>query len=152
MAPKSGNGHGARWTFESLKDFLESLVEANDRRYEQRFNDSQTAVDAALVSVDSARVAALLAVKEAVQKQETASEKRFESVNEFRATLADQQRMLMPRIEAEQRIQALEKQLEILRTGFVERRAQGAGMREMWGYIIGAIGVLLAILAYARGR
>lgn len=42
---------------------------------------------------------ALAASEKAIIKAEIANEKRFENVNEFRATLADQQNTLLPRSE-----------------------------------------------------
>jgi hypothetical protein len=57
-----------------------------------------------------------LAADRAVAKAEAASERRFESVNEFRATLADQATQLMPRAEAEARILALADKLSELTT------------------------------------
>lgn len=123
------------WDFLTLKEYVDSKFEEADKRYEQRFMDSGTAVNAALQ-----------AAEKAVTKAEAASEKRFESVNEFRATLADQQRTFIPRAEADLRMGTLEAQVQALMTGNLERRAGGAGMRELWGYIIGIIGII-AILS-----
>ena len=55
----------------------------------QRADDAKALV-AALVAQDSAVQAALLAVKEQGSKADTANEKRFDQVNEFRNTLSDQ--------------------------------------------------------------
>lgn len=69
---------------------LEAKIDANDKRYEQRFADSEKAVNAALSAADKAVASALQAAKEAVIKAELANEKHFDSVNEFRKTLGDQ--------------------------------------------------------------
>lgn len=54
-----------------------------------------------LIDSQAAQVAiALDASKEAIIKAETANEKRFDSVNEFRQTLTDQARTFMARTEA----------------------------------------------------
>ena len=122
----------------NLKEFISAIVEANDRRYEQRFKDSQTAVDAALN-----------AAKEAVLKAEDASEKRFEGVNEFRQTLGDQQRLLMPRVEAVQRMESIEKTLDELKRTKATTEGQRAGAKEGWGAIaavLGAISIVLGII------
>src|ERR1700731_1374035 len=42
------------------------------------------------------------------EKAVSASKKRFESVNEFRGSLADSARLLMPRLEVEQIVRSLE--------------------------------------------
>src|SRR5687768_2375402 len=88
---------------------IEAELAANDRRYEQRFADQQTAVNTALSAAKEAVNAAMLAANAAVTKAETAYDKRFEAVNEFRGTLSDQQRTLMPRAEAELRLDTLEQ-------------------------------------------
>ena len=67
----------ANWTIKALKEYFEELRRAD-----------QTAVQAALQ-----------AAKEAVIKAETAADKRFESVNEFRKALSDQAQNQVTRIE-----------------------------------------------------
>lgn len=87
------------WTLETLKEHLQALMTEGDRRNQQRFDGQEKAV-----------AAALQAAKEAVTKAETAAEKRFDSVNEFRQQLSDQAASFMPRREAEQRLGVLETQ------------------------------------------
>ena len=81
--------------FDSTIHMRVALQEEMDRRFadlssqlDRRFMDSERAVGAALA-----------AAKEAVLKAETASERRFEGVNEFRAQLNDQARTFMGRNE-----------------------------------------------------
>lgn len=102
-------------------EHLRELMAANDLRYEQRFRSSE----------------------EAVRKAEQAAEKRFESVNEFRAALSDQQRDLMPRPEAEVLLRSLTEKYDTL----VKGRSENVGMKNGWAYAIAAIGVVVAILA-----
>jgi hypothetical protein len=87
------------------------------------------------------------AVKEAVAKQETATENRFAGVNEFRAQLGDQTRTLMPRLEAEQKFKSLEDKAAQLETRLNSRDARGRGMGEIWGYIVGAVGAAALLLS-----
>ena len=136
------------WSFETLRAYIVAIIDANDQRYDQRFVDSQTAVAAALAAARIAVDAALSAAKEAVLKAEVASDKRFEGVNEFRQTLADQQRTLIPRIEAEQRIGGLEAQIKELKTANSLRIGMQAGAKDSWGYVVGGVGILIAILTY----
>src|SRR5688572_23666498 len=77
------------WTIDSLKEHMETRFREADGRYDQRFRDQDKAVNAALVSAEKA-----------VSKAEAASERRFEAVNEFRATLADQASTFITRVEA----------------------------------------------------
>lgn len=124
------------WTFETLLKHLVALIDANDKRYEQRFGDSKIAVDAALS-----------AAKEAVVKAETASEKRFEGVNEFRAALGDQQRTLMPRIEAEVRMNVLDQKIAALEKTATASVGRQAGASNLWGWIAGVVGIALALIS-----
>jgi len=94
---------GMRQLIDDRRDAAFLQADERDRRYEQRFMAQQEAVTAAL---DSA--------KEAVVKAETATEKRFEGVNEFRAQLADQARELMPRKETEGLFQGMADRVLIL--------------------------------------
>lgn len=92
-----------------------------DRRYQQRFDAQQQALQDALMAQEKAVNAALAAADRAVLKAEVASEKRFDSVNEFRATLADQAASLMPRGEAEARLGNLGDKVIDLATSFRDR-------------------------------
>jgi ABC-type transporter Mla subunit MlaD len=79
-----------------------------------RFHDQEKAVGTALAAQKEAVAAALAAADRAVAKAETAADKRFESVNEFRATLADSARLLMPRSEVEQIVKGLSEKINSL--------------------------------------
>lgn len=121
-----------KWTIETVREHVLSLLAERDRQYDQRFIAQEKAVQTAMN-----------AAERAVSKAETAAEKRFDAVNEFRATLADQQRTLMPRAEAELqfgRITSLEKELTTM-------RGHGSGIHSGWGYAIGLVGIILAVAA-----
>lgn len=111
------------------------------------FAAQEKAVGAALVAQKEAVSAALAAADRAVAKAETASDKRFESVNEFRAALSDSSRLLMPRTEAEQRFGALDEKIGLLTVRANAKDDRGRGMGDVWGFVIGAIGILAAIVA-----
>jgi hypothetical protein len=110
-----------------------------DKRYAQRFQDSGTAVNAALQ-----------AAEKAVTKAEAASEKRFESVNEFRNTLSDQARTFIPRAEADLRMGTIESQLQALTSGNIERRGQEKGAQTLWAWIAAGIGVGFGLISLLR--
>lgn len=112
------------WTVDTLKEYTQ-----------QRFSDQDKAVQAAL-----------LAAKEAVLKAETASEKRFESVNEFRGQLADQTATLIPRAEADSRFSALSEKVTDLTDRINKTEGAKAGSDVTIGKIYAAIGVVGAIL------
>lgn len=143
----SGQLGNQGWTTETLlahvtallaaeRSRSEAIVEANDRRYEQRFQDTKTAVDAALS-----------AAKEAVIKAEEAANKRFEGVNEFRGTLADQQRTLMPRAESEALHRATNERLTRIEKAGVGEAGQHLGMKSGYAWAIGTVAVIVTVLA-----
>ena len=115
------------WTTDTLKYHIE-----------QRFTDQDKAVQAAL-----------LAAKEAVLKAEVASEKRFESVNEFRGQLSDQTATFIPRAEANTKFDALgEKVSELtdrMNTSHGERNGSEITIGKIYA-AIAAVGVIIGIL------
>jgi len=76
------------FTLDSLRIYLESLRKSDLERFNEQFAASKDAVAAALVAAERAAI-----------KAESAAEKRFDSVNEFRATLKDQQALFVTRTE-----------------------------------------------------
>jgi hypothetical protein len=115
------------WNVDTLKEHLESRLAAlayvgdeRDRRYEDRFK-----------AMDEKTGLALTSSKEAVAKAETATEKRFDAVNEFRGTLSDQAANLMPRGEAGARFDALEEKFAALKDEVTRAAGQGLGGRAM---------------------
>jgi hypothetical protein len=77
------------WTLLALKEYIE-----------QRFNDQGVAINAALS-----------AAERAVNKAESATEKRFEGVNEFRKTLSDQAMTFLTKGEYFAQHKALEEKV-----------------------------------------
>jgi vacuolar-type H+-ATPase subunit E/Vma4 len=100
-----------------------------------RFEAQEKAVNAALTSAERA-----------VSKAEMASEKRFESVNEFRAALGDSSRLLMPRSEAEQRISALDKMIGDLKTTVEAKDNKGIGISAGLMMVVVGISVIVNIV------
>jgi hypothetical protein len=159
------------WSLETAIDYLLAIVgekyahvvtrmEGNDQRYEERFAASQRALDLGLAGQKAEITTALAAADRAVQKAEAATEKRFESVNEFRGTLDNQQRTLIARSEVEQIVRGLEEKISGLTKtldGVVaEFRAAAAanlgnrtGYRDGYGVAVGVVGLIAAVLAIA---
>jgi hypothetical protein len=67
---------------------LEKMLDEREDRTKERF-----------IALDKNITVAMMAADKAVGKAEMATEKRFEGVNEFRSTLADQAATLLPRAE-----------------------------------------------------
>lgn len=155
--PTSDSRHATGWSLETAIDYLLSviaekhahiltLIAGNDRRYEERFAASQKALELGLAGQKSEISAALASADRAVLKAETATEKRFESVNEFRGTLDNQQRTLIPRSEVDVMVKGLEEKIAQLTKQIDGLAATRAGVIGGWGYAVGLAGVILAVV------
>jgi hypothetical protein len=133
------------WTIETLHEHIRVLIAASDKRYEQRFECFEHNIELRFTEQKSATAAALAAADRAVQKAETAAEKRFESVNEFRNTLGDQQRNLMPRSEVDVLVKGLESKVEGLKEQVNQIHDERRGVVGGWGYAVGVIGFVLTL-------
>ncbi len=126
----------------NLKALREVLDERN-KRYELRASTQDNAVKSALDTSEKA-----------ITKAESATERRFEGVNEFRQTLADQASRLMPRSEYTVQHQALEDKVSTsearinqLQNDILALLARGGGMKEAWGYVGIITGLIIAAVA-----
>ena len=100
--PSKCSPHG--WTLDAIAarlDALEKMLEEREHRTKERFDNARENVSAALASSEKAII-----------KAEVADNKRFDSVNEFRATLADQAERLLPRGEYSVQYAALVEKME----------------------------------------
>jgi hypothetical protein len=117
-------------------DSFKELMEERDKRYSQRA-DSQ----------DKAVATALATSKEAILKAETATDKRLEGLNELKGMAQDQAATFARISEVNLRFDAVNKTVEQLSDTIKQKVAATSGMKELWGYIVGAVGVLLAVAA-----
>ena len=101
------------WVNDKISTLLK-IIELTDLRYEQRFQSLQLAAQNANSEQQKAIDAALLAADRAVSKSEVATEKRFESVNEFRAQLSDQVATFISRSEYALSHTALSEKMEAI--------------------------------------
>jgi Flp pilus assembly protein TadB len=117
-------------------------------------NERSTANNQRFDAQEKAVAAALSAAKEAVTKAEAAAEKRFDSVNEFRSTLKDQQLTLAPRAEVDVRIKSIESKIADLDERVTRLTGRGEGASWLWGVLSAAAGLVaglvVAIMAVRR--
>ncbi len=100
----------------SLREYLEGTLErveliSRERmaKIEQRLDGIEQRAEERLDTTRRELQAAFAASEQAIDKADAATEKRFESVNEFRAQLSDQTATFMPRELVDPRLVALEK-------------------------------------------
>jgi len=132
-----------------LKLHIDRAFTESDLRYQQRFDAQAKALEAAFQTAKEAVQAALSAADRAVSKAELAADKRFESVNEFRKTLDDQQRTLMPRSEVQVTVQRLEEKLLSLQKTVDSNQDERRGIKGGWGYAVGVVGLIATLLVIA---
>jgi hypothetical protein len=97
------------------------------------FAAQQTAMRTAFEAADKAVQAALAAAKEATNKFEEANNKRFDSVNEFRAQLADQTATLLPRSEYTVQHQSFGEKIDTLGSRMDRMDATQRGIQSVTG-------------------
>lgn len=125
-----------QWTVETLREHLTALLESERGKNEVRFQ-----------SMERSTSTALAAAQRAVEKAEVAVEKRLEGMNEFRGSLADQARLLMPRAEADNRFSGINEQLKDISSRIDRQEGRGSGLNAGWGYLVGAVGLLAGLIA-----
>lgn len=157
MADQQRN-NDCRWTVETLREHLLGILAEREKRHTERFEAQEKAlmigflgqkeaVNAAFSSQKDAVTAALASADRAVQKAEASAEKRFESVNEFRSTLADQQRNLIPRSEVGVMINSLTEKISALEKVIDKLEAERMGIKGGWGYAVGVAGFALVLVS-----
>jgi len=149
------------WTVDTLRSHLLAKFDEKDLRDEQRFQAQQDAIQQALD-----------AAEKAVAKAETATEKRFDSVNEFREQLSDQAVTFMPRKEAQVLIDSQNEKLAVIEArmnhlgisierinaqqlGAVTERHEGrersVSVQALIGTVIGVVLFVLTVAGFVVG-
>ena len=131
----------------ALKLATEAAALASDLRYQQRFTAQSDALSAAFAAAKEAVAAARDAQDRAVLKAEVAADKRFESVNEFRKTLTDQQQTFMPRAQVDEISKAITDKLAVVTKQVDGLITERLGIKGGWGYAVGVIGIVIAIVS-----
>lgn len=131
--------------FAAQEKAIDAAFAAQEKAVEAALAARERALDLALAARDKAVDAEFTAQEKAVTKAETANEKRFESVNEFRAQLGDIISTMLPRTEANARINALEDKISDLKTVVDKNQGIKKGAQDNWGMIVAAVGMIIAI-------
>jgi len=136
-----------------LASELRDRIFAGDTRLAEHIQQQIGQIAAALESARREQVLVASAAKEAIEKAEKATEKRFDAVNAFRAQLSDQANAFMPREVVESQIDEIRKQLAHVNSRLDQTagRTVGAGQnrddnRATTGQLIAALGVLVAFM------
>ena len=123
---------------------LWTAMNERDKRYKVQFVTLGQAAELNNKAVSIAMEAA----DKAVTKSEQAVEKRFESVNEFRAQMGDMQATLARTDMVNSRFATLEKKMDEVALYQVSQAGGLNTLNKTWGYIIGFLGVAAAGAAF----
>jgi membrane-associated HD superfamily phosphohydrolase len=128
-------------------------VETVDRRLsdridalDQRLSDVLAFLNQQIADVRHDGTVMLDNIDKATVKAETAIEKRFDAVNEFRAQLNDQTKTFMPRAEIEARIVQNYERYNELANRVTRAEGKAAGSSAAYGYLTAAITAVIAIV------
>jgi hypothetical protein len=156
------------WNIETLKEYFTSLIEGNKHLYQEKFIAAEKAVESALIAQKDLTNAAFASSEKAIVKAEDAQRDYNVRSNEFRGQLDDQAQTLMPRIESmglmksledkvivtakanADKIDILSKKLEITSDRLTIIEGKGSGMNALWGYIIGALGIIALLYSLIK--
>jgi hypothetical protein len=137
--------HVSGWTVDTLALHYQRQLDDLRDLLNERAANQRTAMDAALAAADRA-----------TSKAELAANARFESVNEFRQTLADQAGRLMSRAEATALLEALadrmtriEERLNLLAGRDSGESAAAATRRAGTQQVAQIIGAVVAVVSVA---
>jgi hypothetical protein len=119
-------------------DALEKMLNEREERTKERFIFIEKNINIAMASADKA-----------ITKSEMAVEKRFDSVNEFRASLADQASMLMPRAEYSVQHATVTDRVSELGNRVSSLEERGVGKKEAVAGIGSSIQFALGLAGFA---
>ena len=137
----------AGWTVATLKEHFDMRYDELQKAMLAANAANKEAVASALQAVKEAGAAALAAADRAVAKSEAASDARFQNVNEFRQSLNDFASRLIPREEANARIDSLTEKIDAAAMRLTTIEGRSSGMNQYWIWIVGGIAALGALLA-----
>ena len=109
-----------------------------------RINGLEKQLTLSINSVKDNIAVALAASEKAIGKAELASERRFEGVNEFRATLSDQAATFLPRAEFSVQHSALLSRIEQIDKIVNTIAGQTSGGRNVWAYLFSGGALLIS--------
>lgn len=138
---------------------IDDKFKDSDVKYQIQFNAAKEALGIALVAQEKQVAAALDGTKEAINKADVATDKRFELLSEKITSLSD----ILNKNAGASAIYVthtdLSAEMEKLRTSFEgmlrpvvtfmnSQTGSGKGRQDMWGYVVGGIFLIIAVASF----
>jgi hypothetical protein len=127
----------SEWTVETLKELVD-----------QRFTDMDRAITAALAAQKELTGTVSVASEKAIVKAENAQNAHNVLANGLQGRLDEQAKHMIARPEFDQRVRGLEEKINDLRESRSGQTGRGVGLSQGWGYLVGALGIGLALLSF----
>lgn len=131
---------GMRREFAARFDGIVKVMDERDKLYKERAEGSKTAVDAALKAADTFNSANSMASEKAVTKSELNAEKWRDNANEWRGAMIDRESKFASRVEVDNEIRNMAKEIASLR----ETRSEGTGKTHTVDRLGGIVGWIVA--------
>lgn len=139
-----------QWTVETALRHMMTLSEERDRRYEQRFDAQEKALQTAFMAQEKGVTAAFACQKEAVSKAENANEKRMEGVRRELETLTNQQDGFMPKSESVLGREALAARVSAMEILVRDVQSERQGVARGINLVLGGIALIATLIAIAQ--
>lgn len=144
--PKNGREY---WNLKALKE----LMDERERRTEERFTrerlEQESKVSAALAAQKEQTRDAFLSSEKAIVKAESAQTAHNLLATELQDRLDRQATGFIARPEFDSRMAGIESKVGDLRESRSTDKGTRAGSQNTWGFIVGAAGILIALLTIA---
>lgn len=128
-------------------------IEQGDQALREHIDQQIGQIQAALTSVEKLMAQRHESSERAIAKAESATERRFDSVNEFRSQLSDQSNTFLPREVADAQFAEIRKTLSVIaarldRTegGSTERRQTIQGLSSQAQIMLGVVALIVTVL------
>jgi hypothetical protein len=128
----------------------------HQNQYEMRIHALEMLIDAKLttlrtiIDLHAEKSVTLLASSDrAISKAEVATEKRFESVNEFRQTLSDQTKTFISKVEFEALRDTANTRISGMSSRLDKIEGKAVGLNAGWIYLLGglsAVGTVVSVI------
>jgi two-component sensor histidine kinase len=138
-----------------VTNLLSEMELRHQNHYEVRIHEIERLIDAKLttlrtiIDLQAEKSVNLLAASDkAISKAEAATEKRFESVNEFRLTLSDQTKSFISKVEFEALRDTTGTRISGLSSRLDKIEGKAVGLTAGWIYLLGglsAVGTVVSV-------